>query len=291
MPQPASSPQLVAIISKPGKAELAQVIHDLAAWLKEHGYGIIADQETSSYISGLKFVPRETLGQHPLRFVVILGGDGTLLAAARALGRSGVPVLGVNLGSLGFLTEVTLQNLYPALEAVQGGRASVEERSLLECQLERENRVVAEHIALNEVVIGKNNVARLNTFDLSVDGVFVSSYRADGLIVATPTGSTAYSLAAGGPVLVPSAEAFVITPVSPHSLTHRPLVVRDSSEIVITIKSARDDAFLSFDGQVGVAAEQGDQVHCRKSEHRFRLLRLRDTFFDVLRSKLKWGLR
>jgi NAD+ kinase len=186
---------------------------------------------------------------------------------------------------------VPLPDLYPTLEAVYDNRCSVESRSLAHCQLARDGTCIATYDALNDVVINKVSIARLANFDLYIDQVFVSNYKADGLIISTPTGSTAYSMAAGGPILMPSVDAFVVTPVSPHSLTHRPLVVRDSAEIVIVVKGAEEGAYLSFDGQIGMPAHDGDRVTCRKSEHRVKLLRMKKTFFDVLRTKLKWGQR
>ncbi len=283
--------KLVAIMSKPTKPELARIVPEVVDWLKARGYQIITDRETSNYCKGLESVAREEIGKHPVRFVVLLGGDGTLLSAARVLARTDIPVIGVNLGSLGFLTEVTVKELYAALEAADQGKASIEERSMLDCQIERDGKVLVSYDALNEIVVGKNTLSRLNSFEVSIDGVFVSSYKADGLIISTPTGSTAYSLAAGGPILTPAVEAFVITPVSPHSLTHRPLVVRDSVEIVIVVKIAKEGAFVSFDGQLGQAILEGDTIRCRKLAHKFKLLRFKNTFWDGLHSKLKWGQR
>jgi len=205
--------------------------------------------------------------------------------------RAAIPVLGVNLGSLGFLTEVPLAELYDALEEVDQKRASVESRALVQCQLMREGNCLLKYAALNDVIVNKSAIARLNDYDLYIDKVLVTEYKADGLIVSTPTGSTAYSMAAGGPILTPSVDAFVITPVSPHSLTHRPLVVRDSVEIEIVVKTGADTAYLSVDGQVGMPVRDGDRVVCRKSEYKVQLLRIRRAFFEVLRTKLKWGQR
>lgn len=282
-----------AIISKPAKPELSRIAPEVSDWLRSHRYEVFIDSETAVYMPGgsSRVVKREKLPELSPEFVVVLGGDGTLLSAARAVATAGIPVLGVNLGSLGFLTEVPLSELYPTLEAIEQGRCSVESRSMVHCRLERKGQLIAEHRALNDVVVNKSAIARLANFDLSIDQVFVSNYKADGLIVSTPTGSTAYSLAAGGPILVPSVEAFVITPVSPHALTHRALVVRDSSEIVIENKSGEEEAFLSIDGQIGMPVRDGDLVRCCKSEHRVKLLRMRKTFFEVLRTKLKWGQR
>jgi len=223
--------------------------------------------------------------------VVVLGGDGTLLSAARAVAKAGIPVLGVNLGSLGFLTEVPLEELYPTLEGIEASCCHVEPRSMVRCEVIRDNAVMARFDAVNDVVVGKASIARLNHCDVYVDGVFVSSYQADSLIVSTPTGSTAYSLAAGGPILMPSVDAFVITPVSAHSLTHRSLVVPDSSEIEIVAKTGDDEAYLSVDGQIGMPLEDEDRLRCRKAEYQVKLLHIKGTFFDVLRTKLKWGQR
>lgn len=280
-----------AIFSKPAKAELTQIVPDLLRWFEGHGYRVVVDQETAGYASGPEVVERVAVAARDPKFVVVLGGDGTLLAAARAVAKAGIPVLGVNLGSLGFLTEVPLSELYPTLEAMDQGRCGTEQRSMLSCQLLREGKCVAHYHALNDVVVNKSSIARLADFDLFIDQDFVSNYKADGLIVATPTGSTAYSLAAGGPILMPSVEGFVITPVSPHALTHRPLVVRDSVEISIVVKAAEEHAFLSVDGQVGMPLNDGDRVTCKKSQHKVQLLRMKKTFFDVLRTKLKWGQR
>ncbi len=221
----------------------------------------------------------------------MLGGDGTLLSAARAVAKAGTLILGVNLGTLGFLTELPLADLYPALEAVAKGKYVVESRSMLRCAVVRDGNVIATHHALNDVVVSKSAIARLNYFELFVDTEFVSSYKADGLIIATPTGSTAYSLGAGGPILKPDVDAFVITPVSPHGLTHRPVVVRDSVEIDIHVKTGQEEAYLSLDGQVGMPVQDGDIARCVKAEHPARLLRFEKTFFEVLRTKLKWGER
>lgn len=281
----------VAIMSKPSKPELSQIIPEVVKWLTARDYKVVMDRETSVYCKGVESISREELAKRTLDYVLLLGGDGTLLAAARALGTAGVPVLGVNLGTLGFLAEVTLDNLYASLEAAEQGEASVEDRSMLHCAIERGERQLTSQDALNEVVVGKNNVARLNNFDLYIDNMFVSAFRADGIIVSTPTGSTAYSLAAGGPILTPAVDAFVITTVSAHSLTHRPLVVPDTSEIVVVVKNAKEDAFVSFDGQLGQPAVEGDRIRCRRSERSFKLVRLHSKFFDVLRTKLKWGLR
>jgi NAD+ kinase len=291
MPSSQKSNKTAAIISRPNRPEVAQVLPGLLAWLTEHGYKIIVDEQTSNYVSNLEVLPRDQIASRPLDLVVVLGGDGTLLSAARVTAAIDVPLLGVNLGSLGFLTEVPLQSLYPMLDSIAEGRAAVEHRALMQCELLRGDTVRGSYLVFNDAVVNKTALARLNTYDLFIDGVFVSSYRADGMIVATPTGSTAYSLSSGGPVLMPTVNAFVITPVSPHALTHRPLVVPDSAEIEIVLRSAEELAYLSLDGQPGLDLTDGDRVRCRRSEHQVNLFRRGTDFFQVLRTKLKWGER
>src|SRR5689334_1114373 len=205
---PQAAVKAVAIISKPGKPELAKVVPELLTWFSTHHYSVIVDKETSVHAKGAEVVARAQMGNRPLKFVVVLGGDGTLLSAGRVVAKAGVPVLGVNLGSLGFLTEVPLPDLFPTLEAIEANRCSVESRSLVHCELVRAGSAVITYEALNDVVVNKSAIARLNHFDLFIDKAFVSSYKADGLIISTPTGSTAYSLAAGGPILMPSVDAF-----------------------------------------------------------------------------------
>jgi NAD+ kinase len=268
--KPQSSGKTAAIISRPDRPEVAQIVPGLLRWLGEHGYEVVTDLETSKYASGKESMPRSQLGSRPLDVVIVLGGDGTLLSAARATAAVDVPLLGVNLGSLGFLTEVPLQSLYTMLDAIAQGRATVEHRALMECTLLRGDQVRGSYLVFNDAV---------------------SSYRADGMIVATPTGSTAYSLSAGGPVLMPTVSALLVTPVAPHSLTHRPLVLPDSSVIEILLRSEEEVAYLSLDGQPGLDLSDGDRVRCRRSQHTVNLFRSGSDFFQLLRSKLKWGER
>jgi NAD+ kinase len=281
-----------AIISKPAKPELASILPDVLNWFHKHNYQLYLDEETAKYATdGGAVVSRKQVGEKHPDFALVLGGDGTLLSAARAVAHAGVPILAVNLGSLGFLTEVPLAEIYSALNSVDQGHCPVEERAVLDCQLMRNQECVANHFALNDAVINKSAISRLVEFDLMINGNFVFAYKADGVIIATPTGSTAYSLAAGGPILMPSVDAFVVTPVCPHSLTHRPLVVTDSAQIELLVETGGEEAFLSIDGQVGLPVIQGDRLVCRKAPHKVKLMRTRRTFFDVLRSKLKWGQR
>jgi|SRR5271157_1235068 len=281
----------VAIISKPGRPELCKVLPGLCQWLQERGAAVVVDRESTEYAPWDNVAERGDLGSHHPDLALVFGGDGTLLSAARAVSQAGTLILGVNLGTLGFLTEFPLADLYPALESIERGQYMEDWRSMLSCSLVRGDKAVATHLALNDVVVSKSAISRLNHFELFVDKEFVSSYKADGLIIATPTGSTAYSLGAGGPILKPDVLAFVITPVSPHGLTHRPVVVRDTVEIEVQVKTGEEEAYLSLDGQVGMPVCDGDTVRCVKAEHAAKLLRFQKTFFEVLRTKLKWGER
>ena len=280
----------VAIISKPGKLELAQIVPDLLQWLREHGYQFVVDQETCPHAPGAEVVDRNEIGSRPLDFVIVLGGDGTLLSAARVVAKGGIPVLGVNLGSLGFLTEVPLEELYPTLEGIDNGSSDVEDRSMVHCEIFRSDDCVGSYDALNDVVVGKSTIARLNHCDVYVDGVFVSGYKADSLIVSSPTGSTAYSLAAGGPILMPSVEAFVITPVSPHTLTSRPVVDSAEKEYTIVVVSGYAEAVLIVDGQEPMALTKDDRITVRRAPVAFGLVKVPGrSYYQTLRDKLRWG--
>jgi NAD+ kinase len=286
-----SAKKVAAIISRPTRPEVASTVPNLLAWLQAHEYRVIVDPETAKYSNGEEEVQRSEMSARSLDLVVVLGGDGTLLSAVRATAATAAPLVGVNLGSLGFLTDVPLSSLFSMLDAIAQGRSPVEQRSLMQCDLLRGEDVLGSYLVFNDAVVNKTALARLNTYDLFVDKVFVSSFRADGMIVATPTGSTAYSLSAGGPVVMPTVNAFVITPVAPHSLTHRPLVVPDSAVVEIVLRSDEEVAYLSLDGQPGLDLRDGDRVRCRRSEHRVSLYRTDTDFFHVLRTKLKWGER
>ena len=281
-----------SIISKQGKPELARLVRDVADWLVAHGYAITVDAVSREFWPQGEQAEREDLVQQKPDFVVVLGGDGTLLSTARNVARAGIPILGVNLGSLGFLTEIRKDEIATALEAVDAGRCELSQRAMLHCRVCRNGKCVANYDALNDVVMNQRAVARITDFEVKVNGIFVSQYRADGLIIATPTGSTAYSLAAGGPILSPEVPGFLITPVASHALTNRPLVVRDTAVIEVSLTVTREQAYLSVDGQQGEPLEEGDVVECRKSEFTVKLFKFPDrSFFHVLRTKLKWGER
>ena len=260
-------------------------------WLEKRRIPYKYDIETASAMGIDDGLAREELGGH-VDLVIVLGGDGTLLAAARAVAGRNIPLLAVNLGGLGFLMSTGVHELRAVLESVFAGRYDIQCRTMVRGELVRGSEVVAVYDALNDVVVNKAEMARVIDMDAYVDGEFVCSYRADGLIVATPTGSTAYSLSAGGPVIFPSVGALCITPICPHSLTNRPVILPETSQIEVVVNGADDSSYLTVDGQVGVALLGKDRVRCYQSPNRVRLIqpeRLR--FFEVLRNKMKWGER
>jgi NAD+ kinase len=281
-----------AIISKPQKPELEAILRDLMAWLEAHGYEYVLDPESAVYIQGAVGVPRPELPQHQPNIVIVLGGDGTLLAAARVFAKTTTPILSVNLGSLGFLTEIPLADLYATLQAWCDNCAEIELRSMMHAELHRDGKLFQEWHALNDVVVAKGAIARMADFRVEIDSQFVAKFRADGVIVATPTGSTAYNLAAAGPIVMPSVNAMVVTPICPHLLTIRPIVVPGDSTIRVDVEGVPNETYLTVDGQEAVPLLLGDKVCCRRSEYSVRLLRLNPNgLFNVLRSKLKWGER
>lgn len=282
----------VAIIAKPQKEELNQILPQLLLWLRAHGYDPAMDEVGGTYTQEARAVPRQELpGENP-ELVIVLGGDGTLLSAARVFAKTGVPILSVNLGSLGFLTEVRLDELYSHLEGWSKSCCGIEERAMLHCELRRGGEQVSEYEALNDVVVSKGAIARMGDFRVALDDQLVAAFRADGVIISTPTGSTAYSLAAHGPILAPNVDALIVTPVCPHLLTLRPIVVQGNSDLKLIVAGIADQTYLTVDGQEAYALEVGDELHCRKSLHTVRLVRMGAAgFFDVLRAKLKWGER
>lgn len=282
----------VSIIAKPQKEELNQILPELLDWLRAHGYESSMDEVGGAYTQQAHIVPRDELPNENPELVIVLGGDGTLLSAARVFAKTGVPILSVNLGSLGFLTEVRLEELYHHLEGWSKACCGLEERAMLHCELYRGGELISENEALNDVVVSKGAIARMGDFRVSLGQQMVAEFRADGVIISTPTGSTAYSLAANGPILAPDVDALIVTPVCPHLLTLRPLVVQGDSDLKLSVAGVADQAYLTVDGQEAIALQVGDELHCRKSQHRVRLVRMGNTgFFDVLRSKLKWGER
>jgi NAD+ kinase len=282
-----------AIISKPQKPEMEHILPELLEWLIRHGYDPLLDPDTAAYLGREpEAVLRAAMPSYSPAIVISLGGDGTLLSAARAFALTETPILGVNLGSLGFLTEVRLDELYVTLDAWIAGTAIVDTRSLMHAQLFREGQLFREWEALNDVVLAKGAIARMGEFAIELDGQFVARFRADGVIVATPTGSTAYTLAANGPILMPAVDAMVLTAICPHLLTIRPIVFPGDSEIAVVVDVVPHETYLTVDGQEAVELLLNDRILCRKSARTVHLLRLHPNgLFNVLRSKLSWGER
>jgi len=282
----------IGIISKPKKTEIREIVPSLTQWLRERNVEVFIDKETASLLeSAEKSLSRNEMPSQ-VDLLVVLGGDGTLLAAARALNRKPVPILAVNLGGLGFLTVITREELYPTLELVLAGNFKTERRVQIEGELVRADEVISSFLALNDVVLNKGAIARILDFDVLVNGRFISTYKSDGLIVSTPTGSTAYSLAAGGPIVTPAVEAFVVTPICAHTLTNRPLVLPDSVQIEVVVKSQREVAYLTVDGQMGIATHSEDTVRLKKASSCVEIIQPPNKdYFEILRQKLKWGER
>jgi NAD+ kinase len=292
MPSPTSNTPVksVGLIAKPRSDRAAGLIPELLAWLEAHAIAVFLDEEAAGYAGRPAGLSRDEVAARS-QLLVVLGGDGTLLSAARSsLGRD-LPLFAVNLGGLGFLTAITIEELYPQLERALHGDFRVARRRMLHVELWRSKRPIASHEALNDVVLTKAEIARMIDLEVHVDNHFVTVYKADGLIVSTPTGSTAYSLSAGGPIMFPSVAATAITPICPHMLTNRPVIVPDESEIQVIVLY-NSPTYMTIDGQVGEILESGDRIVCRRSEHCISLVRPPNMmFFDVLREKLKWGER
>jgi NAD+ kinase len=281
-----------AIISKPQKPEVAGILRDLIAWLEARNYHYLLDPDSAAYIDAPNPIERVDLPKQKPNLVIVLGGDGTLLAAARAFARTTTPILSVNLGSLGFLTEIPLSDLYSTLEAWCDYCAEIEVRSMMHAQHIRDGKILRAWDALNDVVIAKGTIARMGDYSVEIDNQLVATFRADGVIVSTPTGSTAYNLAANGPIVMPSVNALLVTPICPHLLTIRPIVTPGESTVSVHVVGVPNEIYLTVDGQEAVPLQLDDYVHCQRSKASVRLLRSRPNgLFSVLRSKLKWGER
>ncbi len=286
-----SSVQSVGVCARPEQADLADLVREIEKWLVERGIEVRVDPEAGRWTRAAGS-PREELAAK-VDLLLVLGGDGTLLAVARAAGRRDVPILGVNLGTLGFLTDAVREGLFPTLEAALAGRLRVEERMRFEVTVERGGERLESYIALNDAVVSNTALSRMVHLETLADGAPVTTYHADGLIVCTPTGSTAYSLSAGGPLVLPTFEAILLTPICPHTLTQRPLVLPETSVVEVRVEDTRGgQVHLTVDGQVGRDLDAGDTVSVRRSDHPTRLLVPPErNRFAVLRAKLRWGER
>ena len=280
----------IGIISRPRRSNLAVVVPPLLHWFQARGIRALYDTETAGALHDASKGLSRTQVAEQSQLLLVLGGDGTLLAAARVAAPLGIPILPINLGSLGFLTSFKLEEMYPALEDIMAGRFSCSERVMLDASLERDAQVIERQSVVNEACINKGALARMIDLKLTIDSEFVCRYRADGLIVATPTGSTAYSLSAGGPIVHPAVESWVITPICPHTLSDRPLVVRDSSLVEVNLSADTESVFLTLDGQTGIPMQAGDRVLMKRAAEKLKLIQPpKKSYFEILRSKLRWG--
>jgi NAD+ kinase len=282
----------IGLYAKRHRVDFADEFREIVAWLKSNGCRPLVDQTTAEAfgLADLETRPGEEIPSLA-DVIVVFGGDGTMLSVARLVAGHKCPILGVNLGSLGFLTEVTLDRLYSDLRSLLDGNYRLEERCMLRALLRRGSGGSQEFDAFNDVVINKAALARVISVDAFFNQHFIANFVADGIIISTPTGSTAYSLSAGGPIVYPTLESILITPICPHTLTNRPLIIPPEHKIRFVLRSGKD-VMLTIDGQVGVEFEQGDEVVCTRSPYRIELVRPNDrVYFDVLREKLKWAKR
>jgi NAD+ kinase len=280
----------IGIISRPRRVDISTIVPPLVKWLEAKGLSAQYDQETATSLGNEAQGKTRAELATDSDLLLVLGGDGTLLAAAREAAPHSIPILPINLGSLGFLTSFTLEEMYPTLEETLAGRLAASERAMLNAALVREGKTLDNQRVLNEVVINKGALARMIEVKLSIDQDFVCRYRADGLIVATPTGSTAYSLSAGGPIVHPNVESIIVTPICPHTLSDRPLVVGDKCCVEMNLVGPADSVYLTLDGQKGVQMQSGDRIRIFRAQERLKLIQpKRKSYYEILRSKLKWG--
>jgi len=279
----------IGIFIKRGVPEALDVVKDLLLCLKEKRLKSFVEEEAASSL-GIKGIQGRLIPSK-VDMIVVLGGDGTLLSVARLVGSRSVPILGVNLGGLGFITEISKDEVCGSINNILSGRYSFEERIMLIADVYRNGKKLKQHNALNDIVLHKSALARMIELDIHINNKYVTTFKADGLIVSTPTGSTAYSLSAGGPILYPTLESFLMTPICPHTLTSRPIVLPDAFTLDISIKKG-DNIYLTLDGQEGLPLKVNDKVRIKKADYKTRFLHLHDRdYFKVLRTKLNWGKR
>jgi NAD+ kinase len=290
-----SSIKRIGVVVKPHQPDALETLCRLTIWLNQRSIQLVGtadiqqeqvERETGCAVS---VVPEDELARR-VDLILVLGGDGTMIATSRMVGDTEVPVIGVNYGGLGYLAEFPIEELFASLEAILSGQYKVQKRVMLAVELWRGEQLMTHNRVLNDVVVNKSALARIIEIEADLDGQFVNRFRADGLIVATPTGSTAYNLSAGGPVIYPSMNAVVITPICPFTLSNRPIVVPDESMIEVRLKTEKEDVSLTLDGQVGFPLAVNDRIVIRKSKTTFNLVQPPNrNYFDVLRDKLKWG--
>lgn len=280
----------IGIICKPGRKEPQEILKELLPLLRQKGCETFVDADTAAALSINGFSRSEIASFVDL--VLVLGGDGTMLNVSRLVAEKGIPILGINLGSLGFITEVNRDEIFNAVDKMLDDGFEIEERLMLSAAIHRNGKKITEYIVLNDIVINKGALARIIDLETNINNNYVTTFKADGLIISTPTGSTAYSLSAGGPILYPTLESIVLTPICSHTLTNRPIVLPDNSKIEIIIKSLSEDVFLTLDGQVGFPLRMDDVIEINKARYKAKLLvPVGHDYFKVLRTKLKWGER
>jgi NAD+ kinase len=279
----------IGILIKPGFTEAKTLLQQLVPWLKSREKVVLLDPLSAELVGEVTSHPKREMAALA-DLLVVLGGDGTMLAAARLLEGRATPILGVNTGGLGFLTEVTPDEIYKAMESIFENAYTVEERLMLRSRITRHGQQVGGASVLNDVVLSKGTLTRMVQMEIRINRQFVTGLRGDGLIISTPTGSTAYSLSSGGPILNPAVHAVILTPICPHTLTNRPIVIPQDARIEIFISSREEGAMATFDGQVGIALRHEDMIEVGASDHYAKLIRFPErTFYEVLRKKLKWG--
>lgn len=280
----------IGVVVKRDRAQAGELARVLVKWLTQRNLTALVEADSAAHVGGTGVTKTEMIRRADL--VVVLGGDGTLLSVARLIGERAVPILGVNLGGLGFLTAVTTDELMPMMERIISGLFDVDHRMTLDVTLRRGGELIVDGQVLNDAVITKGALGHIIDLHTAVNGQDVCVYKADGLIVTTPTGSTAYSLSAGGPIVHPSVGVMVLSPICPHTLTNRPMVLPDSAVVAVTVRSPDEDVVLSLDGQESTKLHSNDTVEIRKGKSTVPLVQSGTrTYFDVLRSKLRWGER
>lgn len=280
----------IGIICKPGRPEPREILRDLLPWLKNRGHQVFVDEQTAAPLN-IDGYSRDEIASWA-EVVFVLGGDGTMLGVSRLVAPRGIPILGINLGSMGFITECSREEVREAVERVLAGSCVVEERLMLNAAVRREGRTISSYTVLNDVVVNKGALARIIDMETFINGTYVTTFKADGLIISTPTGSTAYSLSAGGPIIYPTLDSFVLTPICSHTLTNRPIVLHHDVRIEVVIKAPSEDVYLTMDGQVGFPLRTEDVIELSGAQCKTRLLvpAGRD-YYKLLRTKLKWGER
>jgi len=279
------------IITKRNKPEALSLTREIAGWLSARGIKVLVEKEVAEQIGSPDHIERDGI---PSRadLLIVLGGDGTLLSVARLSRVESIPVLGINLGGLGFLTEISKEETFPVLEKIIAGDFETEQRLMLKATIYRQGESIGESTVLNDIVINKGVLARIIDLETYIDGAYLTTFKSDGLILATPTGSTAYSLAAGGPIVYPSLNSIIVNPICPHTITNRPLVVPDTATVKVILKTTNQNVHITLDGQVGMPLQGGDVVEANKAPGHIQLIRSPyKTYFELLRTKLRWGER